>query len=145
MIREFETSDPSPGDLAKVVEAIRTENVKTIFVEPQFNGVAAERIAKMSGVKVGHLDPLGDGDWFKMMKGNLDALVSGLSEGEPVKPAGGKSGAAVEYQDVSYSYPQMERGADGRERMALDRITLTVNEGERLGSWGPMAGASRHC
>jgi zinc transport system substrate-binding protein len=90
VIREFETSDPSPGDLAKVVEAIRTENVKTIFVEPQFNGVAAERIAKMSGVKVGHLDPLGDGDWFKMMKGNLDALVSGLSEGEPVKPAGGK-------------------------------------------------------
>ena len=53
VIREFETSDPSPGDLAKVVEAIHKENVKTIFVEPQFNGVAAERIAKMAGVKVG--------------------------------------------------------------------------------------------
>ena len=68
------------------------------------------------------------------------ALVSGLSGGEPAKPAGGKSGAAVEYQNVSYSYPQMERGADGRERLALDRITLTVNEGERLGVLGPNGG-----
>jgi zinc transport system substrate-binding protein len=80
VIREFETSEPSPGDLAKVVEAIRKENVKVIFVEPQFSSVAADRIAEKAGVKVGHLDPLGDGDWFKMMQANLDALVAGLSD-----------------------------------------------------------------
>jgi ABC-type Zn uptake system ZnuABC Zn-binding protein ZnuA len=80
VIREFETSEPSPGDIAKVVEAIRKEHVKTIFVEPQFSSAAADRIAERAGVKVGHLDPLGDGDWFKMMKGNLEALVSGLSD-----------------------------------------------------------------
>jgi zinc transport system substrate-binding protein len=82
VIREFETSEPSPGDIAKVVEAIRKESVRTIFVEPQFNATVAERIAGRAGVKVGHLDPLGDGDWFKMMKSNLDALVSGLSDGQ---------------------------------------------------------------
>jgi ABC-type Mn2+/Zn2+ transport system ATPase subunit len=48
--------------------------------------------------------------------------------------------AAVEYQSVSYAYPQGERGADGRERLALDRITLTVSEGERLGVLGPNGG-----
>jgi zinc transport system substrate-binding protein len=93
VIREFETSEPSPGDIAKVVEAIRKEHVKTIFVEPQFNGAAAERIAAKAGVKVGHLDPLGDGDWFKMMKSNLDALVAGLSDdaraAKPAEPGGG--------------------------------------------------------
>jgi ABC-type Zn uptake system ZnuABC Zn-binding protein ZnuA len=89
VIREFETSEPSPGDIAKVVEAIRKENVKTIFVEPQFNAAAAERIAARAGVKVGRLDPLGDGDWFKLMKSNLEALVGGLSDGPAAeeKPA----------------------------------------------------------
>jgi zinc transport system substrate-binding protein len=97
VIREFETSEPSPGDIAKVVEAIRKEKVKTIFVEPQFNAAAAERIAGRAGVKVGHLDPLGDGDWFKMMKANLDALVGGLSDGQPdEKPAVQPGGAGGE-------------------------------------------------
>jgi zinc transport system substrate-binding protein len=90
VIREFETAEPSPGDIAKVVEAIRKEKVKTIFIEPQFNAGVAERIAANAGVKVGRLDPLGDGDWFKLMKSNLDELVKGLSDGEPSgdKPAG---------------------------------------------------------
>jgi zinc transport system ATP-binding protein len=50
------------------------------------------------------------------------------------------SSAAVEYQNVSYAYPQGERGVDGRERLALDGITLTVSEGERLGVLGPNGG-----
>jgi zinc transport system substrate-binding protein len=91
VIREFETSDPSPGDIARVVEAIRKENVKTIFVEPQFNAAAAERIASTAGVRIGHLDPLGAGDWFKLMKTNLDALVNGLSDEQAPRP--GAAGA----------------------------------------------------
>jgi zinc transport system substrate-binding protein len=90
VIREFETSEPSPGDIAKVVEAVRKEHVKTIFVEPQFSSAAADRIAERAGVKVGHLDPLGDGDWFEMMKSNLDALVSGLSDDPKPAPANDK-------------------------------------------------------
>ena len=51
------------------------------------------------------------------------------------------SSPAVEYAEcLSYAYPQGERGADGRERLALDRISLTVNVGERLGVLGPNGG-----
>jgi zinc transport system ATP-binding protein len=45
---------------------------------------------------------------------------------------------AVQYLNVSYSYPEGLRGSDGRT--VLDRITLAVNEGERLGVLGPNGG-----
>jgi zinc transport system substrate-binding protein len=80
VLREIEGSEPTPGDIQKVVEAIRAQGVKVIFVEPQFNAVAAERIAQVANVKIGKLDPLGTGDWFALMKSNLDALVSNLTE-----------------------------------------------------------------
>jgi len=82
VVREFE-SEPSPGDLAKVVDAIRAQGVKVIFVEPQYNAAAAEKIAQVAGVRVATLDPLGDGDWFGLMQKNLDSLVSNLADGAP--------------------------------------------------------------
>lgn len=78
VIRPIETSEPTPGQIAEVVEAIRREKVTVIFVEPQFNPTAAKRVAQAAGVRVGVLDPLGDGDWFKMMRANLDELVDKL-------------------------------------------------------------------
>ncbi len=80
VIRMSEGAEPTPGRIASIVKAVESEGVKVIFVEPQFNGAVAERIARAAGVKVGVLDPLGDGDWFAMMKGNLEALVKGLKE-----------------------------------------------------------------
>jgi zinc transport system substrate-binding protein len=80
VIREFETSEPSPGDIAKVVEAIKEQRVRVIFVEPQFSQGVASRIGELSGVKVATLDPLGNGDWFALMRGNLDSLVKNLSD-----------------------------------------------------------------
>ncbi len=91
VIREFETSEPSPGDIANVVEAIRKEGVHVIFVEPQFNTVAAIRIATAARVNVGTLDPLGRGDWFLLMKSNLDSLVSNLPQ-LPPEPSPPKAG-----------------------------------------------------
>jgi len=79
VIRELD-ADPSPADLAKVIDAIRAEKVGTIFIEPQYSAAAANKIRDMAGVKVATLDPLGDGDWFGMMQKNLDALVAGMSE-----------------------------------------------------------------
>lgn len=79
VIRELD-ADPSPADLAKVVDAIRAQKVGTIFIEPQYSAAAANKIRDMAGVKVATLDPLGDGDWFAMMQKNLDALVAGMSE-----------------------------------------------------------------
>jgi len=88
VIRPIESSEPAPSQIADVVSAIRKQGVKVIFVEPQFNATAAERIAATAGVRVGRLDPLGDGDWFRMMQANLDELVSKL--GKPEALDGGK-------------------------------------------------------
>lgn len=78
VIRAIENGEPTPGRIAAIVKAIQAEQVRVIFVEPQFNAAAAERIALAANVRVGVLDPLGDGDWFAMMRGNLEALVVGL-------------------------------------------------------------------
>lgn len=80
VIRPIESAEPTPGQLAGVVEAIRRENVRGIFVEPQFDPSSARRIAAAAGVRLGVLDPLGDGDWFALMARNLDALVDTLKD-----------------------------------------------------------------
>lgn len=89
VIRHVEAAEPTPGQLAEVVAAIKRENVPVIFVEPQYDAAAAERIARLAGVRLGVLDPLGDGDYFVMMERNLDALVRGLA-GEPAGDEGGQ-------------------------------------------------------
>lgn len=80
VIRGSESAEPGPGDVASIVASIRREGVRTIFVEPQFNKDAAERIARAAKVRTATLDPLGDGDWFALMQKNLDALVRGLGD-----------------------------------------------------------------
>lgn len=78
VIRTTEGSEPTPGQLAAVMEAIKTEKAGAIFVEPQFSATAARRLADRAGVKLATLDPLGDGDWFKMMEANLVSLVKNM-------------------------------------------------------------------
>jgi zinc transport system substrate-binding protein len=87
VVRASHSTEPTPGQVAEVVEAIRKEGVRTIFIEPQFDPKAAKRIAAAAGVELGTLDPLGDGDWFKLMEANLAALEKGLRDPEPAKPA----------------------------------------------------------
>lgn len=84
VIREFESSEPTAADLAKVVDAIRNQHVSVIFMEPQFNPGVAEKLRAMSGVKLATLDPIGDGDWFALMDRNLAALAGNLA---PMAPA----------------------------------------------------------
>ncbi len=84
VLRAVETIEPAPADIAKArraIEAGGAAGVGAIFVEPQFSGSSAQRLAESAGVKMVVLDPLGDGDWFKMMRTNLDGLVEGLSVG----------------------------------------------------------------
>lgn len=79
VIRGLENAEPSPEKMEEVVKAIKKEQVPTIFVEPQYSAGLAERIAREAGVKVSRIDPIGDGDWFKLMERNLESLVKGLS------------------------------------------------------------------
>jgi len=80
VIRTIEGGEPTPGDLVKVLEAIEKHKVKAIFVEPQFNARAAERLARQAKIRVGQLDPMGDGDWFAQMQRNLDSLAAHLKD-----------------------------------------------------------------
>jgi ABC-type Zn uptake system ZnuABC Zn-binding protein ZnuA len=80
VIRDVSTSEPTPGQIAETVNAIRSQNVRVVFFEPQFNPRAAQRIAQAAGVRLGKLDPLGDGDWFAMMRANLQSLTTNLGE-----------------------------------------------------------------
>lgn len=78
VIKGNEGAEPTPGRIASIVSAVKAEQVKAIFVEPQFNSAAAERIAKAAGVKLGKLDPLGDGDWLALMRANAEAIATSL-------------------------------------------------------------------
>ncbi|MFM9956890.1 MAG: metal ABC transporter substrate-binding protein [Phycisphaerales bacterium] len=78
VVRPIETVEPTPGDVMLAVKAIREQEAGAVFVEPQFPGGVAERIAKTAKVKLETLDPLGAGDWPATMRANLAALVRGL-------------------------------------------------------------------
>ena len=74
--------DPSAKELADLVDQIKTEHVKAIFNEPQFNPKLADSLAKEAGIKTLTLysesPPAGDG-YIEMMRQNITTLVEGLS------------------------------------------------------------------
>jgi len=63
-IEEVPGKEPSVGEIATLVDLIRSENVTVVFTEPQFNPQAAEAIAAEAGADVvlESLDPLGNPD-----------------------------------------------------------------------------------
>jgi zinc/manganese transport system substrate-binding protein len=81
-----EAGDPSAQDIAKLVEAIRAEGVKAIFLESMANPRLVERVAQEAGVTVGpplYTDALGpagsDGTtYIDAMRHNAKALVDAL-------------------------------------------------------------------
>jgi zinc/manganese transport system substrate-binding protein len=81
-----EAGDPSAQDIAKLVEAIKTEGVKAIFLESMANPRLVERVAQEAGVKVGpelYTDALGapgseGGTYIDAMRFNARALVDSL-------------------------------------------------------------------
>lgn len=78
VLRPIEGVEPSPSQVAQVVEAVRARQVPAIFIEPQFDSTAARRVAEAAGVGIGTLDPLGTGDWAGLMRANLNELVAKL-------------------------------------------------------------------
>jgi zinc transport system substrate-binding protein len=93
-IRELDDAEPTPSEVAAAVRAIKSGNVRAVFVEPQMNQAVPRRLAAAAKVKVDVLDPLGDGDWCALMEKNLDALVRGLGDDAAPKPAAPKPAPA---------------------------------------------------
>ena len=55
---EIEGKEPSVGNLAKIIDMAKKEDIKTIFVQKQFSQKSAESIAQQIGGNVVLLDPL---------------------------------------------------------------------------------------
>lgn len=88
VLRPIETSEPTPAAIAAAIDVIRREQVKAIFVEPQYDRTAAAKVADATGVQVCTLDPLGDGDWFAMMRKNVQTIQGCLGTKTMVDPSG---------------------------------------------------------
>lgn len=76
------TSDPSPAQMAKIIEGIREKGISCIFYEEDGESKVAESIAKECGIKTAPLNPFeGDAqgrDYFTVMEENLKNLENGL-------------------------------------------------------------------
>jgi len=80
VIRPIESVEPTPSEIAAVITLVREHNIGVIFVEPQHSRSAADRIADATGARIYTIDPIGSGDWEKMMQRNLNVLVEAFSE-----------------------------------------------------------------
>ncbi len=79
-------AEPTPEQMAKIVEFVRAHNVKTIYSEELISPKLADAIAKESGAKVTVLNPIEgltkeqmdkDYDYIKLQRENLATLVKG--------------------------------------------------------------------
>lgn len=78
-------TEPSAGELAKLIETIKKTGVKVLFAEPQYSPKAAESIANQTGAKVYYLDPVVTGpkdaekdSYERIMEENLNVLKEAL-------------------------------------------------------------------
>ena len=74
--------EPSPAELAEIIETARRIGAKAIFAEPQFSPKAAETIAAESGAQVLFLNPLGGekgpAPYLEMMRYNVAQMERAL-------------------------------------------------------------------
>lgn len=75
---------PSAGEVANIIDLIRSKEVKAIFVEPQYSRSAADTIARETGVSVYTLDPIVTGEldkdsYIELMNHNLEVLEEALN------------------------------------------------------------------
>lgn len=74
---------PSAGEIASLVKDIKQNNVKAIFVEPEYSVKIVDTISKETGVKVYMLNPVTSGEnnkdeYVNIMKYNLTELKQAL-------------------------------------------------------------------
>jgi len=65
---EFEGRDPTPQQLTKILNEARKNQVKTIFIQRQFNNKGARLVAQELGAKLVMLDPYADDYVLEMRK-----------------------------------------------------------------------------
>jgi zinc transport system substrate-binding protein len=86
VIEQTPGREPSPAELAEVIETARHIGARAIFAEPQFSPKAAETIAAESGAQVLFLNPLGGAEgptgYLEMMRYNVAQMEKAMKGGE---------------------------------------------------------------
>jgi zinc/manganese transport system substrate-binding protein len=82
------SAEPSAGNLATLVEAIRAQGVPAIFVGTTTSPKVADLVARETGAQVltlhtGETGTAGSGaeTYLGMMRANVDTIVAGLTKG----------------------------------------------------------------
>jgi manganese/iron transport system substrate-binding protein len=82
VVEESPGQEPSAGDLAKLVDTIRSENVPTVFAEPEFNDAVLQAAAAEAGAKVSTLlsDAYAENvhSYVELIRYDTQQLVAGL-------------------------------------------------------------------
>jgi len=68
---------PGPKTLNRIIEEVKEENVKVIFVQPEFQHQSAETIAKATGTAIVTIDPLAE-NYLENMEHMADVLKQSL-------------------------------------------------------------------
>ncbi|MGC1391634.1 MAG: zinc ABC transporter substrate-binding protein [Bacteroidales bacterium] len=76
---EFEGKEPSPSRMRELIDRARKDNLKTIFVQREYDTKNAKAIAGEIGAKVILIDPL-SGNWLRSTTDIIDALYRSLLE-----------------------------------------------------------------
>ena len=78
---EIEGKEPTPKQLADLINMAKADKVKVIFVQPQFAKKSAEAVATAIGGKVVPMDPLSR-DYLENLQRLADALKTAFEENE---------------------------------------------------------------
>lgn len=76
---EFEGKEPSPARLRYLIDLAASKNIRTIFVQREYDSKNAREIAHEIGGKVVIIDPLSE-DWLKATRGIIEKLHAALEE-----------------------------------------------------------------
>jgi zinc transport system substrate-binding protein len=76
---EFEGKEPSASRMRELIDLARTDNLKTIFVQREYDTKNARVIAEETGASIVIIDPLSE-DWEKSTSEIIDALHRSLLE-----------------------------------------------------------------
>lgn len=76
---EYEGKEPSPSRMRELIDRMRKENLRTIFVQIEYDTKNAKAIAGETGAKIVLIDPLSE-NWLKSTTDIIDNLHKSLME-----------------------------------------------------------------
>lgn len=74
---EVEGKEPSPRDMAKIIDLAKDNGVRVIFVQPQFSEKSASVLARQIGADIVRLDPLA-GNWAENLLQAATAIARSM-------------------------------------------------------------------